>query len=1199
MSSFKYDGSRVNSAVDAMNQIANQFSSLSTNIRSATNQIVSARGFQEYVGGISSDTFSGCIDQCGAEIVNLSRGIRQKEVSILAYSKDSQAIGAFLNHLTNSEYQSLDLTELAPQIKINRFSDNLIKGLGASAATFGLGVVEGVADFVETGADLVTIGGTMLASIFTGAYDLFTGSNTTKRMWENTKAFVSEKRVENAFNRFYENNPIGQAIKQNAYGFDFVRGVGKGLGYTAGVIGVNVLTGGLAAGAMGAAGSISAGQLALTAGIMGFSNGTEEAWADGATIGKGLLYGAASGAWEGVQWYAGAKINQLGGVGDQVAKGIFKGASSGVGTRIFMDTIDSGLEGFVQPALTMIYKDYGGANLVENYKIAFNAAGGWGNVATQAAIGAAGSAIGEYSGARKLLKSADNAKAGEIFQSNGSGSGDLAGLGAALGGDASVKRMMEMNDIFSDTDYSNTGKYTIDGSWIRNNDTPFNTKTSSTIPKSFTWFMDGTYLPDDLSNPSSLRGVFGRYENNMSASQLVDLINQNKNSMSGASYTSYMKAADIFKSNGVNVNMNGLKLIVNHTDGNVSRIRSALAMSYAGLSDDALDHMSKEFANGLFPNSGKVGLVRSLSDDLINSMQKNGTDRFKNINSIIEKLDNDQLMKDLAQETLDVRASRTRQYFGSYLSEDALQKIAHSDGFPSTIRSILSQEGNIPSEMLDTLSAGSAATIFKSQNLARMKACLEINDGKINNALRLATTEGNTFNGYSDLFKTTNTFADKSSRFLYYNLVDSLVDDGVSLENAVSSVKMMNAQALTSLGRDPSPMLVQSSKVFSTRDMLYTWHRDVLDTVDNSPVSKTNPSLYLQQKYLDANGGSFEPIIADFERLVNQKQGGLAKSLADAGVKTDLTASNRANQTYLQTFVDAARDLNNPNRADVVGVMGKILELDSQGKHLLVFNDGGVSGSFHQRGKIQLDNSTLAGKHNTTTFHETGHYLYETVLGARYPQGFEAQRAAAVSNLSNPTSKLILNAYSDNIREVGDYCSYRSQKQFTDVLKTRGYSGVDDFRDYLITQYTNTPNESRAKIMGALSSKGGNVSLGEYERTARHFDYKNAADCADFQIRSYKARVMDHVYRTEFPDYCFTSGIIDSVSKGDVRYQYGHGPSYFLSKPDQNYFVYHELMADYTAMKASGNNQSIRFLRAVLGDQIMDQLDADYQRMIR
>lgn len=422
MSSVIYDEAVVTSAVSDISQLQKQFSSLSESIKSATNKIISARGFNEYIGGISSDTFSSYVTECGAAVGNLVTSVQQKQISILAYNKDEKAINAFLDTLSNSDYARLDLSEIEEYIGFGRKVGNFFKGIGSDIATVGLGLVEGIMDFGETGADLVTLGGTLFASIFTKGYDLITGSDVTTQMWEDTKAYVSEKKVENIFNSLYNDTEIGQSIKENAYGFDAVRGVSKGLGYTAGLIGVNILTGGLASGlGVGAAGSISAGQLAATAGVMGFSNGTEEAWADGATIEKGLTYGVTSGAWEGLQWYAGAKINQYGGLGDQVAKGIFKGAASGVGTRIAMDTVDSGLEGFVQPALTMIYKDYGGDSFAENYSKAFEAAGGWGNVATQAAIGAFASAVGEFSGARKLLKENQNLdeKASQIFKGEG------------------------------------------------------------------------------------------------------------------------------------------------------------------------------------------------------------------------------------------------------------------------------------------------------------------------------------------------------------------------------------------------------------------------------------------------------------------------------------------------------------------------------------------------------------------------------------------------------------------------------------------------------------------------------------------------------------------------------------------------------------------------------------------------------------
>ena len=104
MASFSYDGSRVDIALDNINKIVNNFSNLSTSIRSATNKIVSARGFQQYVGGISSDTFSGYVDECGAAVTNLTTSIREKQIAIMAYSEDKDMIHHFLDGLSNFRF---------------------------------------------------------------------------------------------------------------------------------------------------------------------------------------------------------------------------------------------------------------------------------------------------------------------------------------------------------------------------------------------------------------------------------------------------------------------------------------------------------------------------------------------------------------------------------------------------------------------------------------------------------------------------------------------------------------------------------------------------------------------------------------------------------------------------------------------------------------------------------------------------------------------------------------------------------------------------------------------------------------------------------------------------------------------------------------------------------------------------------------
>lgn len=389
MAQLKYNGNVVNSTVSQLNNISNNWNSLIDEMKNATDIIVSSKGFDKYIGRIKSDSFSSLVSNCQTFNNDLINLIRQMQIEILSYSQDNNDIQAFLDELDLKDYKNLNMKPIEEHILFGRKASNIFKGFTSSLATSVLGVLEGIGNFGETGADLVVLGKSAVSSIFTGAYDFVTGSDTTKKMWEDTKAFVSEKHVENAFNKFYDNTEFGQNIKNNAYGFDNVRSIANGIGYSSGII----LTGGLATGVgLGSATT----SLATTAGLMGFSGGTEEAWADGASIEKGLLYGVATGAWEGTQWAIGSGINNIYKSSNGFASNVFKGGLRGLTTRTALESADAGIEGIVQPGLKMIYKDYEGNTLAEKYKNAFNDAGGWQNVRNQAILGGIMSSGSEF-----------------------------------------------------------------------------------------------------------------------------------------------------------------------------------------------------------------------------------------------------------------------------------------------------------------------------------------------------------------------------------------------------------------------------------------------------------------------------------------------------------------------------------------------------------------------------------------------------------------------------------------------------------------------------------------------------------------------------------------------------------------------------------------------------------------------------------
>ncbi len=307
----------------------------------------------------------------------------------------------------------------------------------STAATAVLSVGEGIFKVGEWVVDGGAIVATACDSLQTLAIDLgkYVGCKVTNqefesetaKMWNNTKDFVSNDFVGGAFDKFYDNTKVGNYLKKSSYAFDNTREFGKGFGEAIGVIAISALTfgaGGAAIGGAGAAGSAgvfgsSAAQLGVTAGAVGFGKGSEKAWSDGAGIAEGLATGAATGAWEGFQWFIGGKIG-----GSNIAGESHKVLNSL--SRIVLDGIDGGVEGFTQPVINSIYqKGYYDENdiyvefdeednYVDKVKELYDDNGGWNSVRQGFIMGSVMSALGEVSGGVKQLKNEGKTKPNKI-----------------------------------------------------------------------------------------------------------------------------------------------------------------------------------------------------------------------------------------------------------------------------------------------------------------------------------------------------------------------------------------------------------------------------------------------------------------------------------------------------------------------------------------------------------------------------------------------------------------------------------------------------------------------------------------------------------------------------------------------------------------------------------------------------------------
>lgn len=302
-----------------------------------------------------------------------------------------------------------------------------LKAYGSSAANVGMSAVKGVAKFGEAVGDFGTIAATGVATVFTGAYDLATGSDwgLTKEMWDNTKANVAMDVTSGLGDLIEDETHLRETMDKYAYDWFKSDGaactIAEGAGYITGIVLLNAATfggAGAATAATGTSGISSALGAGIWAGIGGTGKNTATAWDNGASIGEGLAYGAAKGAVEGFEMWLGYKINA-----SQIFKGTgFKSAVGNALTHVAMDAADGGAGAVIDPALQLIYmtdeqknavlhslnydKDgnkinditWDDLNAWGKYTANFNANGGWKNVGTQAASAAVVSFASEVPG---------------------------------------------------------------------------------------------------------------------------------------------------------------------------------------------------------------------------------------------------------------------------------------------------------------------------------------------------------------------------------------------------------------------------------------------------------------------------------------------------------------------------------------------------------------------------------------------------------------------------------------------------------------------------------------------------------------------------------------------------------------------------------------------------------------------------------
>ena len=342
----------------------------------------------------------------------------------IAMSSDFKSFMTESNELLSNAQDWL-VNDALPVIEnVSSIVSNTLERTGATVGTVISSLVEGVGNLagaiLDTGITIIGSAVSLATYVFIDAPLNLLYSIAYKKEWDSisgkimagTKAFVAKKHVSGWFDSFYENNSLGKWLKSNSLFFNNVREITNGVGYTAGIIGLTLLTGGVGGIAGGTAG---------VAGIAGVGKGAEDAWGKGASTLGGLASGTLNGLWEGFQFFIGAKINGINIFGKSAPTINTKLANSLI--HVVLDGIDGGAEGFARTLIDTCYKDgytddngnyvkYTNADsILKKLQENFDDLGGFNTVLTGAISGMATSAISEAFDLGKYFKdTSDNNK---------------------------------------------------------------------------------------------------------------------------------------------------------------------------------------------------------------------------------------------------------------------------------------------------------------------------------------------------------------------------------------------------------------------------------------------------------------------------------------------------------------------------------------------------------------------------------------------------------------------------------------------------------------------------------------------------------------------------------------------------------------------------------------------------------------------
>lgn len=297
------------------------------------------------------------------------------------------------------------------------------------------------------------------------------------------------------------------------------------------------------------------------------------------------------------------------------------------------------------------------------------------------------------------------------------------------------------------------------------------------------------------------------------------------------------------------------------------------------------------------------------------------------------------------------------------------------------------------------------------------------------------------------------------------------------------------------------------------------------------------------------------------------------------------------------TFENAIRS-GNPN-AELI--LNRVIDIKNNNPNFNLNIDpaGGCFWS-NSRSLLAMAENKINWGDSGTFSHELGHSLFSQVLYENLPNDWiDISARARVYSSNNAT----LSQVGNELTQQGRMSYVQAKNNYKVDLKAVGYSSIDEY----VKAWSNSI-EAQMNQYGQVQTIDNLRKQGFNEETLKMLQDPNvsALDVANSYVNSEIRTRSEQIDRIQYGDNCAVSDIIDALYMGTqkdlkgkpINVTYQHGQEYYINSGNPDTFSFHEIIANFTQLKLTGNQASLDKIRTIFGNEFYNTLENTFNSFL-